>query len=87
MNRPTAPPKRPCCWKRDGGCLGQPFIRDLVRRRRDPGRGRVERDAAERLAGAPPLKPDKAVLAGKIITTVDHSVRGRLRLAQLDYPY
>ena len=34
--RPATPPKRPCCWKRDGGCLGQPFIRDLVRCRRDP---------------------------------------------------
>ena len=36
MNRPATPLKRPCCWKRDGGCLGQPFIRHLVRRRRDP---------------------------------------------------
>ena len=25
--RPATPPKRPCCWKRDGGCLGQPSIR------------------------------------------------------------
>ena len=34
--RPVTPPKRPCCWKRDGGCLGQPSIRTSVRCRRDP---------------------------------------------------